>query len=224
MHSSTRLSTIPVVPVHSDFTDLGVLPANSRGFHGLHGMSGRAAKVAAAWICFTTPSPAAGLITDEGFHGRTLLEVGLAGGVDYPPNVTIDSFTFAGCFRADVAAGALGSLITNSTLVAQTPTECAETCVTEAFVVGDGLCYCIETASIDVGAWQRLNESSCDAQCDGWSSVDFLALTTYFTNLSGFCGGSEANVFSVYEQYDAVMAVGQGAIDRTRQLWWQVVL
>eukprot|EP00930_Biecheleria_cincta_P063827 TRINITY_DN4935_c0_g3_i1.p1 TRINITY_DN4935_c0_g3~~TRINITY_DN4935_c0_g3_i1.p1 ORF type:complete len:2865 (+),score=453.67 TRINITY_DN4935_c0_g3_i1:925-8595(+) len=156
------------------------------------------------------------------FQGRDLMQVDVSGS---PPNVTIDTFTFAGCFRADVDARALGRGYVTSNLTVQSPADCASSCeASEAFIVGYGLCHCLQPYTLDIGAWQRLNDSSCDANCDGWSATDFPTLTTYFASLSGFCGGRTVNIFSVYEQYDAVMAVGQGAIDRTRSLWWQIVL
>ncbi|CAE6914925.1 petA [Symbiodinium natans] len=154
-------------------------------------------------------------------YGRDLVHADLAGTVS---NVTIEGFTFGGCFSADIPAGALGSNYTVSTLTESSPSACADACVDwEAFLVGAGNCYCVEPSEFALSAWQQLEETLCDAPCDAWGSDDFGGLVAYFSILPGFCGGN-LEAFSFYEAFDAVNAVGQGTLDRDRGLWYQVVL
>jgi hypothetical protein len=78
---------------------------------------------------------------------------------------------------------------------------------------------------MSLGAFSLLNSSSCDTPCTDWSASDFPALSSYFSSLIGYCGGSiNTAAWSIFEQYDAVMAVGPGVVDRSRGLFWQVVL
>ncbi|CAJ1390273.1 unnamed protein product [Effrenium voratum] len=156
----------------------------------------------------------------DGFEGRDLVQADVTGTVS---NVTIEPFTFGGCFSADLSAGALGFNYTTS--IASSPSDCAVVCAAhEAFLVGQGACYCVEPSTFALGAWQQLEEVSCDAPCDRWSSLDFGSLTAYFQTLPGFCGSSTEGIFSYYETWTAVSAVGQGVLDRARALWWQVVM
>eukprot|EP00434_Breviolum_minutum_P005230 symbB.v1.2.004610.t1/scaffold259.1/size252385/12 len=82
-----------------------------------------------------------------------------------------------------------------------------------------------QPSTFTLDAWQEVDETACDVLCDGWNMADFGALTPYFSSLPGFCGGNAANVFSFYEVWNSVMADSmERVLDRTRTLWWQVVL
>jgi len=160
--------------------------------------------------------------TQPTHYGRDLVHADVDGSVS---NVTIEGFTYGGCFSADVAAGALGSNYTVAPLTAQSPSACADACVDwEVFLVGAGSCYCAEPSEFALETWKQLEETLCDAPCDAWPDVDFGGLVAYFQTLPGFCGGISVETFSFYEVFDAVNAVGQGTLDRDRGLWYQVVL
>lgn len=157
------------------------------------------------------------------FHGRDLLHVGMESDTTPGAGVVIETFTYVGCYSAATGDAFGPTPLTGS---ATSPSDCAATCsVYEVFAYQDGVCVCTYAAAVTGSAFTSTARTSCDATCDAWSAADFPTLSTYFATLEGFCGGSSGTaVWSLYEQYDAVMALGQGVVDRTRGLWWQVVL
>eukprot|EP00913_Durusdinium_trenchii_P000743 g693.t1 len=76
------------------------------------------------------------------YYDRDLVHAGLTGTTT---NVTIESFSYGGCFSADVALGALGSNYSTFSVSISSPSQCADLCSDrEAFLVGLAECICVK--------------------------------------------------------------------------------